>query len=37
MSNKYEEYKKEHCSNCNKNIDCKIILDINNNPKCTEE
>lgn len=32
-----EQYKKEHCSTCTKNIDCKITQNINGELKCTEE
>lgn len=32
-----EKYKKEHCSTCTKNIDCKITQNINGELKCTEE
>ena len=34
---KIEQYKKEHCSTCNKDIDCKITQNINGELKCTEE
>ena len=32
-----KQFKKENCSKCNKDIDCKIIQDINGKLKCTEE
>ena len=31
------KFKKENCSKCDKDIDCKITRDINGNLKCTEE
>ena len=36
IQEKLEKYKEEHCSKCNKNIDCKIILE-NGEIYCTEE
>ena len=30
-----EQFKKENCSKCNKDIDCKITQDINGKLKCT--
>lgn len=32
-----KQFKEEKCSKCNKDIDCKIIQDINGKLKCTEE
>lgn len=32
-----EQFKKENCSKCNKDIDCKITQDINGKLKCTED
>lgn len=32
-----EEYKKEHCSKCNKNINCKITQKLDGTLHCTEE
>ena len=39
MTNKGKEQKyiKEHCSNCTKNIDCKIIKNIKGELVCVEE
>jgi len=32
-----EEYRKEHCSKCNKDIDCTITIDLDNKARCSEE
>lgn len=32
-----EKYKKENCSTCTKNIDCKILRKIDGKLTCTEE
>lgn len=32
-----KQFKEENCSKCNKDIDCKIIQDINGKLKCTED
>lgn len=32
-----EEFKKENCSKCNKNVDCKIVKQSDGKLACTEE
>lgn len=32
-----EKFKKENCTNCTRDIDCKITQDINGKLKCTED
>lgn len=37
MNNEIERFKKENCSKCTKNTDCKIIRRIDGKLACTEE
>lgn len=36
MPNDLKKFKEEKCKNCNKNIDCKIVRQIDGKLKCTE-
>jgi hypothetical protein len=37
MDKEIEQFKKENCSTCKKNIDCKITRRIDGKLTCTEE
>lgn len=37
MNKELEQFQKENCSNCTKNIDCKITRQIDGKLVCTEE
>lgn len=37
MNKELEQFKKENCSKCTKNIDCKIIIQVDGKLACTEE
>lgn len=37
MNKELEQFKKENCNNCTKDINCKIIKQIDGKLKCTEE
>ena len=37
MDKQIERFKKENCSKCTKNIDCKIIRRVDGQLTCTEE
>ena len=37
MDKEIEQFKKENCSKCTKNIDCKILRRIDGKLTCTEE
>lgn len=37
MNKELEQFKKENCSKCTKNIDCKIIRQVDGKLTCTEE
>lgn len=37
MEEKLKEFKEKNCKNCNKNIDCKIIKNIEEELVCVQE
>lgn len=37
MEEKLKEFKEKNCKNCNKNIDCKIVINIKGEPVCMQE
>nr|DAL39923.1 MAG TPA_asm: hypothetical protein [Caudoviricetes sp.] len=37
MEKKLKEFKEKNCKNCNKNIDCKIIKNIEGELVCVQE
>ena len=37
MNKELEQFKKENCNNCTKNIDCKIIKNIEGKLVCVED